>query len=232
MEKPFWGYLDLLTFLGLAVGALFLIVFALGGLVRFVPSLKNVAQLIALPLQLVFYLLLFGALWAIFKIKYERPVWRSLGWTVSRIPLWQALLGGGILSFVVGLLGAAMRTPQVKSPFDRFLHAPFWIVMFGLFAIVLGPLFEEIVFRGFIQPLLSRDLGDVAGILITAAVFGLLHAPEYSGSWQYVILIAFAGACFGYARFWGRSLVPAVMMHASFNAVFFCAAVFGTQYHK
>ena len=77
MEKPFWGYLDLLTFLGLAVGALFLIVFALGGLVRFVPSLKEVAQLIALPLQLVFYLLLFGALWAIFKIKYERPVWRS-----------------------------------------------------------------------------------------------------------------------------------------------------------
>lgn len=232
MGKPFWGYLDLLIFFGLAVGALFIIIFALGGLVRLIPSLRDSGPLIALPLQLVLYILLFAALWAIIKIKYDRPVWQSLGWKVSRIPLWQALLGGSILSIVVGLMGAAMRTPQIKSPFDRFLHAPLWIAMFGLFAIVLGPLFEEIVFRGFIQPLLSRDLGNAAGILITAAVFGLLHAPEYSGSWQYVILIGFAGACFGYARFWGRSLIPAIIMHSGFNTVFFVAALVGTQYHK
>ncbi|HXE11925.1 MAG TPA: type II CAAX endopeptidase family protein [Bryobacteraceae bacterium] len=232
MEKPFWGYLDLLIFFGLAVGALFLIIFALGGLVRFVPSLRDIAQLIALPLQLVLYILLFVALWMIIRVKYDRPIWRSLGWTASRIPLWQALIGGGVLSIVVGLLGAAMRTPQIKSPFDRFLHSPLWIAMFGLFAILLGPFFEELVFRGFIQPLLARDLGNAAGILITAAVFGLLHAPEYSGSWQYVILIVFAGACFGYARFWGRSLIPAIVMHSGFNTVFFVAALVGTQYHK
>lgn len=199
---------------------------------RFVPSLRDIAQLIALPLQLVLYILLFVALWMIIRVKYDRPIWRSLGWTASRIPFWQALIGGAILSILVGLLGAAMRTPQIKSPFERFLHSPLWIAMFGLFAILLGPFFEELVFRGFIQPLLSRDLGNVAGILITAAVFGLLHAPEYSGSWQYVILIVFAGACFGYARFWGRSLIPAIVMHSGFNTVFFIAALVGTQYHK
>jgi membrane protease YdiL (CAAX protease family) len=200
--------------------------------VRFVPSLRDIAQLIALPLQLVLYILLFVALWMIIRVKYDRPIWRSLGWTASRIPFWQALIGGAILSILVGLLGAAMRTPQIKSPFERFLHSPLWIAMFGLFAILLGPFFEELVFRGFIKPLLSRDLGNVAGILITAAVFGLLHAPEYSGSWQYVILIVFAGACFGYARFWGRSLIPAIVMHSGFNTVFFIAALVGTQYHK
>ena len=98
---------------------------------RFVPSLRDIAQLLALPLQLVLYILLFAALWMIIRVKYDRPIWRSLGWTASRIPLWQALIGGGILSIVVGLLGAAMRTPQIKSPFDRFLHSPFWVVMFS-----------------------------------------------------------------------------------------------------
>jgi membrane protease YdiL (CAAX protease family) len=97
--------------------------------------------------------------------------------------------------------------------------------MFGLFAILLGPLFEEIVFRGFIQPLFARDLGTVAGVLLAAGLFGLLHGPEYSGAWQFVVLITAAGACFGWVRARTGSLVPAIIMHAGFNSVFFVAAL-------
>jgi uncharacterized protein len=216
----------------LAVGALFLLVLGLAALVRLIPSLAASAQLIALPAQLVLYLLLYAALWLIIKIKYNRPLWRSLGWAPSRITPWQALLGGSLLSVGIGLLGAALRTPQIRSPFDRFLHEPGWLVLFGVFAVLLGPVFEEIVFRGFVQPLLTRDLGNLAGILLTAGAFGLLHGPEYSGAWQYIVLITFAGACFGWARAWGRSLAPAIYMHAGFNTVFFCAALFGMQHQK
>lgn len=195
---------------------------------RVFPSLQPSRELVALPAQLLLYIFLYFALWLIIKVKYDRPVWTSLGWKSSRIASWQAFAGGCALSFVVGLLGSALRTPQIKSPFDRFLHSPGWIALFGLFAVFLGPVFEELVFRGFVQPLLSRDLGNLAGILLTAFAFGFLHGPEY-GAWQFVALITAAGACFGWVRAWTGSLVPAVVMHAGFNTVFFVAAL--TQNH-
>lgn len=204
----------------------------LSGLVRVFPSWRSSQQLIALPAQLLLYGVLYLALWAIIRLKCNRPLWPSLGWVRSRVPGWQAFLGGCLLSFIVGLLGAALKTPQVRSPFDRFLHSPAWILLFGLFAVIIGPLFEEMIFRGFMQPLLTRDIGIPAGIILTAAVFGLLHAPEYSGAWQYVLLVGFAGACFGWVRVWGRSLVPSALMHAGFNFMFFLAALFQNRIQK
>lgn len=222
---PVWGYSDLLLFLGLAVASMALMIIGLKLVLTLLPGWQPSEQLLALPAQFVLYVLLYGVLWLIIRIKYGQPVWPSLGWIPSRIPAWQAVLGGCLLSLLVGLLGAALHTPPIHSPFDKFMRTPAWMGVFGVFAVFIGPLAEEVIFRGFLQPLLSRDLGIAAGILITAAVFGLLHGPEYSGSWQYVVLVAFAGACFGWVRFRGRSLIPAALMHAGFNAVFFVAAI-------
>jgi membrane protease YdiL (CAAX protease family) len=231
-RNPVWGYLDVLIFFGIACAGLFLVIVLLLVLMHLVPSLQPLQELVALPAQLLLYVFLYLALWLIIKIKYERPVWASLGWRPSRIPAWQAFLAGCVLSFGVGLLGSALKTPQIKSPFDRFLHSPGWIILFGFFAVLLGPVFEEVVFRGFIQPLLTRDLGPAAGILLTAFAFGLLHGPEYSGAWQFVVLIAVAGACFGWVRAWTGSLIPAMVMHAGFNTVFFVAALTQNQLPK
>jgi membrane protease YdiL (CAAX protease family) len=222
----------LLFFFGLAVAGLFLVIVLLSGLVRLLPSWRVNQQLIALPAQLALYAALYLALWVILRFKYDRPLWPSLGWRHSRIPIWQAFIGGCLLSFAIGLLGTALKTPRIHSPFDRFLHSPPWIVMFGLFAVLVGPLFEEMIFRGFVQPLLTRDLGALAGISLTAAVFGLLHGSEYSWAWQYVVLVGMAGACFGWARVWGRSLVPSTFMHAGFNFMFFLAAILQNRIPK
>ena len=42
-------------------------------------------------------------------------------------------------------------------------------------AVVLGPLFEETVFRGFLQPFLVHHAGPLAGIAATSLLFALLH---------------------------------------------------------
>jgi uncharacterized protein len=44
-------------------------------------------------------------------------------------------------------------------------------------ALVL-PLFEELLFRGFLQPLLVQNLHDRAGLVLTALCFALLHGVE------------------------------------------------------
>ena len=178
------------------------------------------------------YVLLYGVLWLIFRIKYDRPVWPSVGWLRSRVPAWQAILGGCLLSLV-------RRSPRCRIA--NSAHS------FALRQISANPLLDRVVRflcgicralrRGGNLPRLHStsslaDLGVAAGILVTAAVFGLLHGPEYSGTWQYVVLIAFAGACFGWVRFRGRSVIPAALMHAGFNAVFFFAAVAQTSIQK
>jgi len=40
------------------------------------------------------------------------------------------------------------------------------------------PLFEEVMFRGFLQPLLVQNLGDRGGVALTSFVFALLHGAS------------------------------------------------------
>ena len=82
-------------------------------------------------------------------------------------------------------------------------------------------------FRGFIQPLLSRSLGTVAGILLTACLFGALHGFEYQWVWQYALFITAAGVVFGWLRARTNSIIPSTIMHGCFNAVSVIALAFG-----
>jgi uncharacterized protein len=89
--------------------------------------------------------------------------------------------------------------------------------------VVLGPLCEELAFRGFLMPLLIRSLGVTAGILLTGLLFGALHAYEYEWSWRHSLLISVAGAVFGWARYALGSTAASTFMHATFNLTQFAA---------
>jgi membrane protease YdiL (CAAX protease family) len=45
----------------------------------------------------------------------------------------------------------------------------------ALLAVVVVPLFEETLFRGFLQPLLVQNLNDWGGVVLTSLLFALLH---------------------------------------------------------
>jgi len=49
------------------------------------------------------------------------------------------------------------------------------VILLATFGVTLGPLCEELAFRGFLQPLLVRSLGAVPGVLAATIPFGLLH---------------------------------------------------------
>ena len=54
------------------------------------------------------------------------------------------------------------------------------LVIIGV-VVVFGPLIEELVFRGLLQRLLTRHVGWVAAIAVTAGVFAVMHVPNYGG---------------------------------------------------
>jgi uncharacterized protein len=222
-REPFWGYTDLLLVMGLVVGSIALILVVTGFLVAFNPDLRDDPGPLLLPVQIAFYGFIYLALHFTFRTRYRKPVFSSLGWRRSRFNPVIAVFGGAVLAFAISGLASLLHTPQVPSPLDRFLKSPVDLALFGALAVTLAPLFEELFFRGFLQPLLSRTFGVLAGILITALVFGILHAPEYSWAWQYVVAVSVAGAVFGWVRSRTNSIIPSTLMHGCYNLVFVIA---------
>jgi uncharacterized protein len=204
-----------------------LLAVAAGGLAVIYPSLQTDQTPILLPVQLAAYAFIYLSFWLVFRTRYGQPVLRSLGWRSSRLNVIWAAAGGVVLALLLSGLSAVLHTPKVSSPFDKLTASRLNLILFGIVAVTLAPLFEEMFFRGFIQPLLSRSWGTVAGVVVTAILFGSLHGPEYSWVWQYALFVTLAGAVFGWVRARTGSIIPSTVMHGCFNAVSFAALAFG-----
>ncbi|MEK7753469.1 MAG: type II CAAX endopeptidase family protein [Acidobacteriota bacterium] len=223
---PFWGYQDLALFASLAVPSL-LLAFGLVQAVILISGVRPEGK--AVPLlagQFLGYGFMFLSLYGLLKLRYGRPFWASLGWVRPRAGLWTSVFGGPVLALLVAVLGLALQTPEMEMPIKDLLTDRFSITLVAVFATTLGPLCEELAFRGFLLPLVSRSLGRAAGVLIAAMPFAILHAPQYSWSWRHILLIALAGTVFGWMRLWSRSTIAATLMHAGYNLTFFSAYLF------
>lgn len=223
VREPFWGYTDLLIFVGLLVASVAMIVVAVGFLVAIRPKLQTDQTPLLLPTQFALYGFIYLCFYAVFRSRYGRPVLPSLGWRHSKFNLWVAGIGGVVLAFAVSGIASLLHTPKVDSPIDKLAANPVSLAIFGVMAVTIAPLFEELLFRGFIQPLLARTFGIVVGIVLTAAVFGSLHGPEYSFAWQYVVAITLVGIVLGWIRARADSIVPSTVMHGCYNAIFVIA---------
>ncbi len=226
-RDPFWGYNDLLLFLGTAPIALllggFLVKIAFA--VFRIHSSASVVEL--LPEQLLGYIFLFGALAAIFRVWYDRPFWQSLGWRPMRLPFSLVIVAGMAAGLMVAFGSELIHMKDEPNPLTDLMNGRTALILMAVFGVTVAPVAEELAFRGFLQPLLVRSLGPAPGILLTAIPFGLLHYQEYGNSWRHVALICLAGAAFGVMRQITGSTKAAALMHASYNALFFIA-VFST----
>jgi hypothetical protein len=195
-----------------------LLVRALSGVI---PYGKPFQGLLA---QLVWYALVFGALYALLHLRYRQPFWRSLGWNMIPFSTTaMCFVGGPFLAVAIGYFGYVLRTPEISLPFHQMLDNRPTLLLFSLFVVVLGPLCEELAFRGFLLPLFVRSLGAAGGIIVTGLLFGCLHAPEYSWSWRHVLLVAVAGSVFGWVRYVTGSTTAATYMHSTYNLTQFAA---------
>jgi hypothetical protein len=220
---PFWGYADLFLLAGLALPCMFL-GWALVRLAMWVCHWHTTERAVeAVPEMLLGYTLLFTVLMMIFRMQYDRPFWHSLGWTPARLPFLRFIVAGFATTVLVGLIAWLIRTPPTTGPLVEMMKDRGSLILLGIFGTTAAPLCEELAFRGFLQPLLVRDLGAVGGIALAASLFGGLHYSEYGDSWRSALLVAVAGAAFGCVRHWTGSTRAAVIMHASFNGLQFAA---------
>lgn len=220
---PFWNYADLLLFGGLAIPCMLL-----GwGFVKILLALLHIhfavraAEL--LMEQFAGYALLFGLLRQIFRWEYDRPFWSSLAWTRTKLPVLWTVIAGLVAAFGIAMASYVIRTPNTSNPMTELMQDRISVILLAIFGVTLGPLCEELAFRGFLQPLLVRSAGPVPGILGAAIPFGLLHYQEYGNSWRHALLIALAGSAFGWMRHATGSTKASTIMHAAYNGLFFYA---------
>ncbi len=86
-----------------------------------------------------------------------------------------------------------------------------------LAVLVMAPLLEEIVFRGFfLEGVRHSRLGNTGAVLLASLLWASAHV-QYE--WFYIGQIFILGLLLGAARLWTRSLLPPILMHALFSGV-------------
>jgi membrane protease YdiL (CAAX protease family) len=102
----------------------------------------------------------------------------------------------------------------IEPPPDPIARAPLGLI-FLLAVLVAAPVYEELMFRGFVTAgLLGTPLGWSGTLTVTSLAWALLHSQYDTIS---LIAVFGAGLLFGLARLSTGSLPLAVAMHALFN---------------
>jgi len=81
--------------------------------------------------------------------------------------------------------------------------------------VILAPIGEELLFRGFLLPRLQLQKGPVWAVAVSSGFFALLH-PQYG---VYVPIVLLYGAVLGWARLRSGGLTAPILLHATINGV-------------
>ena len=84
----------------------------------------------------------------------------------------------------------------------------------ALSIVVMGPLAEELVFRGIIQTRLLRAMPVWAAVVLQAVLFGVTHGTPVQMAYAFLM-----GLVFGLLRSRTGSILPGFAAHAAFNAM-------------
>ena len=85
----------------------------------------------------------------------------------------------------------------------------------GCFGIaVLGPILEEVLFRGAIQGYLMRKYNPKVGIVVASVIFGVIHMNPIQ-----IFYATWLGLVFGWMYYRIRSLMPVIIGHVLNNSL-------------
>ena len=232
-ENPVWSGWDVLQIAILTLVMLFVAQFLIVlGAHRFVfprQSWYDVAQkpVLALISELLTYVVV--ALYMILLVegKYRTRFWQAIRWNWPGFAGF-SLMGVGALMLGFDFLGRFLPMPK-STPFDQFFERPMDAYLTAAFAITLGPLLEELFFRGFLYPVLARRMGAIWGVLLTGFTFGLIHSPQYGYSWAAVLIIVLVGVVLTTVRAVTKSVGASFMAHVGYNGTLMLLAALATD---
>ncbi len=167
---------------------------------------------------------IFIVLWMMGKYEIRWvPGFLHRGWR------WHRDIGSGVIAYVAAmpyiLLYAALYQiwlqsrgyePELQDAMRIYAELPAGGVRiyFIFLALVLAPVAEELLFRGVLLPALSRRFGVGAAIVVSSALFALMHMHVPGLVPLFLLSIALS-----VAYIYTRSVIVPIVMHMVFNSV-------------
>lgn len=220
-RDPVWSGWDVLLIAGLAILTLLVaeIITAIVAMVFFYrhTAFRDLIQtpVVSLVGQAVGYVVVALFMVMLVEGKYRNPFLQAIrwNWNPRSVP---KFLGIGVLTVILDMLGRYLPMPK-STPFEQFFSKPTDAYLIAIFAVTLGPLMEELFFRGFLYPVLARRTGVVLAVVLTSIPFGLLHYVQYQ-SWGAVLVITMVGVVLTVVRVISKSVAASFVVHVGYNA--------------
>lgn len=184
-------------------------------------------NLFVIVMQLLLSFSTLGIVYLIITKKYKTSFNEALGLSLKNI---RTSLSLGIIitasiiittSFISLIFSEFAAAPE-QNPYMEMSQERLKLIT--ILAIFIAPIVEEIFFRGFMQPAISKLTGPFLGIVITALIFAVSHTQylEYSTALYSVTAI---GIILGVTRYKTGSVMPGIFAHF-FNNLLAVAVIF------
>lgn len=209
-----------------AIGTLLsLLSFYLPWISKFVDQIRSgqqlQAQVAAYMLEVLAGVIVIG--WYLWKYRANLGV---VGWRKFDVGKTIAYFVGFFVIFLVGVQIVLTLVSLLVPGFNENQAQTNGIVSTAhqqpllaiLAVVVLAPMLEETLFRGFIFPALSKKMGLIWGAIVSSALFGIAHLQANVSIYTFVLALVL---CYLYVKL--RSTVPGMFLHMLNNYIAFMA---------
>ena len=195
---------------------------------------ENSPQLLV-ETNVLWYAMLFLFLYVTLAVLRDVPFWRSLGWrklnanpTSGTGSGWMYFFSGCGLAIFVALASYNMKNSE-HLPIQEIFKNRSGAMLLMAMAVLVAPLVEETVFRGYLYPLFAKSLGVFPGILITGVLFGLMHGSQLGWTWRLVLLLSLVGVIFTFARARTGTVLASFLLHLGYNSMIALTSIIATR---
>jgi membrane protease YdiL (CAAX protease family) len=190
---------------------------------------------VAIGSTILIYGLVLLFLYVTLALLRGQPFWSTLGWGPiapkkdgrRRHPMVYFFTGVG-LSLVVVAISSQLTTPE-NAPIEQVFKYKLTAILFVATAMLIAPVAEETVFRGYLYPMFARWVGVVPSILFTGFLFGLMHGPQLGGAKSLIVVMSCVGMVFTWIRARTGSVFASYLMHFGYNSFIGVSLILSTH---
>jgi membrane protease YdiL (CAAX protease family) len=183
------------------------------------------------PTEFAAYVLLLIFMAALVWRRHNTGLFQAVGWNAPdrKRGSYALAIGAGMAVFSALAEVLLQRWPPKSLPINEFFRDRPSAWLLAAFGILVAPLIEELVFRGFLYPAIARLTGVAAAVVITGGGFALLHGMQLGFAWAPLLVLLIVGLALTITRVMTKSVAFCVLMHMAYNFVIFTEVFIGTQ---
>ncbi len=222
-----------------------------------VQSASVINPRIIIEAEVFTYLATLAVSWVLFPLLWQRSFAQGLqlNFSAARRNVLKLIPIGVTLSLIVQAVSSLITLPK-EIPIDDFFHSRTDVWLITAFGILLAPLFEETLFRGFLLPAFAiaydwltlhrteaalaewratnriTRAGWAFAAVLSSVLFAALHGQQVGYSWPVLILLFCVSLVLSFVRLRLRSVLASTLIHASYNFAIFLTAFIGTDGYR